>query len=33
VDVQIFITTGVKVSDYIENNGRGTIYRGDCVQP
>jgi len=33
VDVQIFITTGVKVSDYIENNGRGTIYRGNCVQP
>lgn len=33
MDVQIFITTGEKVSGYIENNGRGTIYRGNCVQP
>lgn len=30
-DVQLFIGTGVEIS-YIENNGRGTIYRGDCVK-
>jgi len=33
VDVQIFLKTGEKSSDYIENNGRGTVYRGKCIQP
>jgi hypothetical protein len=33
VDVQIYLNTGEKVSEYIENNGRGTIYWGKCKQP
>jgi len=33
MDVQIFLNDGGEASDYIENNGRGTVYRGKCIQP
>jgi len=31
-DVQLFIEIGGEIR-YIENNGRGAIYRGKCTQP
>lgn len=32
MDVQMFIKAAKKESKYIENNGRGTIYRGICIE-